>query len=160
MSPKINSPLSKMTQSKCKEARVDEARGTILIVDDSRRIRFRASRRLQAERYDCITAADAEKALQETATHDFDLVLLDIELPGISGVDILPQIIGDHPDTVVVMMSETAHIQTAVEALDLGACDYVTKPFDLDDLSLRVDEALERKRLISRKKKVSASPAS
>ena len=149
-----------MTQSKYKGTRVDGARGSILIVGSSRRIRFTLSRRLQAEGYDCVTAADGEKALQKAATQDFDLVLLNIKLPGISMMDIPARLISDHPDIVVVMISETAHPETAVQALDIGGYYYVTKPFDLDDLSVRVDEALERKRLILGKKKASASPAS
>jgi len=139
---------------------MDEARGSILIVSGSRRIRFTLSRRLQAEGYDCVTAADGEKALQKAATHDFDLVLLSIKLPGISMMDIPARLISYHPDIVVVMISETAQPQTAVQGLDIGGYYYVTKPFNLDDLSVRIDEALERKRLISGKKKASASAAS
>ncbi len=79
---------------------------------------------------------------------DFDLVLMDIKMPGLSGMEALPQMVTDHPDTCVIMITAVADAKTAVEAMKLGAYDYVTKPFDLDDLSMRVRRALERRRLV------------
>jgi len=93
--------------------------GMMLIVDDEKPIRTSISRKLRAQGYNCATAADGEAALQKAATQDFDLVLLSIKLPGISMMDIPARLISSHPDIVVVMISETAHPQTAVQALDI-----------------------------------------
>ncbi len=126
---------------------MNEAKGRVLIVDDSRSIRNSVSRKLEAEGYDCVTAADAREALDTVSKHDFDLVLLDIKMPGMSGVEALPHITADHPDTCVLMTTAVADTQIAVEAMKLGAYDYMTKPFSLEALSIRIENALERKRL-------------
>lgn len=125
-----------------------EAKATVLIVDDEESIRSVVSRKLQEEGYDCVTAADGKEALWKAFMQDFDLVLADIKMPGMSGMEVLSQIANDHPDTGVVMMTAVAETQTAVEAMKMGAYDYVTKPFNLDDLVMRVGRALERKRLV------------
>lgn len=125
-----------------------ESLGAVLIVDDEEPIRNLISRKLQSEGYDCVMASDGEIALETASGRDFDLVLLDIKMPGISGIEVLSQIVEDHPDTCVLMSTAVADAQTAVEAMKLGAYDYVIKPFDLDDLNLRVERALERKRLV------------
>lgn len=128
--------------------KVNETKGTILVVDDDQAVRSVVSRKMQAEGYNCVTAADGREALEKTATQTFDLVLLDIKMPGPTGMEVLPQIVSERSDTCVIMITAIVDTQTAVEAMKLGAYDYVTKPFNLDDLSLRVEKALERKRLI------------
>jgi len=75
-------------------------------------------------------------------------VLMDIKMPGLSGMEALPQMVTNHPDTCVIMMTAVVDTETAVQAMRLGAYDYVTKPFDLDDLSMRVEKALERRKLL------------
>jgi FixJ family two-component response regulator len=72
---------------------------------------------------------------------------MDIKMPVMSGMETLPQLITDHPDTCVIMMTAVVDTETAVEAMKLGAYDYVTKPFDLDDLSMRMGKALEKRKL-------------
>jgi len=69
-------------------------------------------------------------------------------MPKMSGMDALPRMVVDHPETSVLMLTAVADVVTAVEAMKLGACDYVTKPFDMDDVLLRVERALERRRLL------------
>jgi CheY-like chemotaxis protein len=103
---------------------------------------------LESEGYKCETAADGKEALWKAFIKDFDLVLMDVKMPGISGMEALPQMVNNHPDTCVIMLTAVADADTAVEAMKLGAYDYVTKPFDLDDLIMRVHKALERRRLI------------
>jgi putative two-component system response regulator len=127
---------------------MNEAKGTILVVDDDQAVRSVVSRKMQGEGYDCITAADGIEALDKAATQTFDIVLLDIKMPGPSGMEVLPQLVTEHPDTCVIMITAVVDTQTAVEAMKQGADDYVTKPFNLDDLSMRVEKALERKNLI------------
>jgi len=127
---------------------MDEVKGMILIVDDEEPIRNAVSRKLQAEGYNCVTAADGKEALWKASMQDFALVLLDIKMPGMSGMEVLSRVIIDHPDTSVVMITAVGNSQTAVEAMKLGAYDYVTKPFNLDDLVMRVERALERRGLV------------
>ena len=127
---------------------MNEAKGTVLVVDDDQAVRSVVSRKMQGDGYTCATAADGKEALVMTASQSFDIVLLDIKMPGPSGMEVLPQIVTQHPDACVIMITAVVDTQTAVEAMKLGAFDYVTKPFNLDDLSIRVQKALERKMLI------------
>ncbi len=127
---------------------MDEARVAILIVDDEESIRGIICRRLESEGYKCETAADGKEALWKAFIKDFDLVLMDIKMPGMSGMEALPQIVNNHPDVCVIMLTAVVDADTAVEAMKLGAYDYVSKPFDLDDLIMRVGKALERRRLL------------
>ncbi len=120
----------------------------ILIVDDEESIRNGVSRRLQAEGYTCTMAASGNEALAEASGQDFDLVLMDIKMPGLSGMEVLPKLLAEHPDASVVMITAVNDTQTAVEAMKLGALDYVTKPFDVDSLVMRVEKALERRMLV------------
>jgi putative two-component system response regulator len=127
---------------------MDETKLAILVVDDEESIRGLLRRKLGADGYECDMAADGKEALWKAFMKDFDLVLMDIRMPGLSGMEALPQMVTDHPDTSVVMLTAVADAKTAVEAMKLGAYDFITKPFDLDDLSLRVRRALERRRLV------------
>ena len=127
---------------------MEQAIGTILIVDDEEAIRNILSRKLEVDGYYCEVAADGKEALWKAFMKDFDLVLMDIKMPGLSGMEALPQMVTNHPDTCVIMMTAVVDTETAVQAMRLGAYDYVTKPFDLDDLSMRVEKALERRKLL------------
>jgi DNA-binding response OmpR family regulator len=127
---------------------MEEAKGTILIVDDEEAIRGILSRKLESDGYHCEMAADGKEALWKAFMKDFDLVLMDIKMPGLSGMEALPQFVTNHSDTCVIMMTAVVDTETAVQAMKLGAYDYVTKPFDLDDLGMRVRKALERRKLI------------
>lgn len=117
---------------------MDEARKRVLIVDDEESIRNILGRKLETEGYECVVISDGKEALETASTQHFDLVITDVKMPGLSGIDVLTQIIADHPDTAVIMITAVANTQTAVEAMKLGAHDYVIKPFDLDDLSMRI----------------------
>jgi len=127
---------------------MDEGKGTILIVDDEESIRNAVCRRLKTEGYNCVIAADGKEALWKAFMQDFALMLLDIKMPGMSGMEVLSKMSTDHPDTSVVMITAVGDSETAVEAMKRGAYDYVTKPFNLDDLVIRVERALERRGLV------------
>ncbi|MDY6892335.1 MAG: response regulator [Chloroflexota bacterium] len=131
---------------------MSQSRGKILIVDDEEPIRDILSRKLQAEGYSCECASDGREAIWKAFMKDFELVIMDIKMPGLSGIETLPKIVTDHPDTAVVMLTAVADLQIAVEAMKLGAYDYLPKPFNLDDLALRVERALERRRLLMQNK--------
>jgi putative two-component system response regulator len=127
---------------------MEEYKGSILVVDDEEAIRNLLCRKLEADGFYCEAAADGKEALWKAFMKDFDLVLMDIKMPGMSGMEALSKLITDHPETSVVMITAVVDTQTAVEAMKLGAYDYVTKPFDLEDLNARVKRALERRRLM------------
>jgi two-component system NtrC family sensor kinase len=127
---------------------MDRPRAAILVVDDEVSIRDVLSRKLQAEGYACVTAADGKEAMDAAAKRHFDMVLTDIKMPVMTGMEVLSQVVADYPDTCVVMVTAMSDRQTAVEAMNMGAYDYVTKPFNLDDVATRVEKALERRRLI------------
>lgn len=126
-----------------------ETKGNVLVVDDEEPIRDIVSRVLDAEGFTCVVAADGREALEKTATQAFDVVLLDIMMPDMSGMEVLHHLTTANPDACVVMTTAVDDVQTAVEALNLGAVDYVTKPFNLDDLGKRVEEAVELARQTS-----------
>jgi putative two-component system response regulator len=141
-----------MLRSEFGESKMDEHSGKILIVDDEESIRDILYRKLQSQGYDCVVAVDGKDALWKAFMQDFDLVFMDIKMPGMSGMEVLPKIVTDHPDTCVIMVTAVSEIQTAVEAMKLGAYDYLTKPFNLDDLIMRTERALERRRLVQENK--------
>jgi putative ABC transport system ATP-binding protein len=127
---------------------MEKAKGIILIVDDEESIRDLLSTKLKADGYDCEVAADGNEALWKSFMKDFDIVLLDIKMPGLSGMEVLSRIVIDHPDTSVVIVTAVLDTKMAVEAMRQGAYDYVTKPFNLDDLGARIKRALEKRRLV------------
>ena len=117
-----------------------EQQARLLIVDDSEDNRVLLSGRLKRNGYRCETAVSGEEALARLACENFDLVLLDLVLPGASGVDVLTRIRGAHPlaKLPVIMVTAQQDADAAVEALGLGANDYVTMPCDLRLLMARI----------------------
>jgi len=117
-------------------------RFTLLVVDDEPNILTTLRRALELEGYGVEVAGSGEVGLQKLEQLDIDLVLLDVVMPGIDGVETLRQIRERHPDVFVVMMSGNATIETAVSATKLGAHDFVEKPLSSDKLLLTVQNAL------------------
>jgi putative nucleotidyltransferase with HDIG domain len=125
---------------------------SILIVDDESEITAILSDLFSGE-YDCHTAGSAEEALELVAESNFDLVISDITMPGMSGLEMLPQLKEQTPDTVVVMISGMQTVESAIDALRLGAFDYLMKPFDLRQVEAVVKRALEHRELIVAKQR-------
>jgi putative two-component system response regulator len=119
----------------------------VLIVDDEASIRRLVMAKLTGSGYQCIEAGNAAQALDKLNTEPVSLILLDIKMPGKSGIELLPEIKARFPDTAVVMATATADVTTAIACMQHGAYDYITKPFDLDDLMHSVRRALEKRRL-------------
>ncbi len=122
---------------------------TLLIVDDEPDMLQLLKRSLEPDlQCEIHLASSGEDALQVLASRPVDLVLADIKMPGMSGMELL-EIVGEqYPRLTVVMMTAYGHIDMAVEAMKRGAYDFVTKPFDHDALIVRLEKALERSRLI------------
>jgi len=119
---------------------------TILIVDDEQLIRWSLASRLKDEGYRTLEAGTAAEALS-LHREGVDLVLLDIGLPDASGLTVLTQIREFEPDALVIVLTAQTGVQTAVEAMKNGAFHYVNKPFDLDEIALLVEKALETTQL-------------
>lgn len=118
----------------------------ILVVDDDPLVRWSLAERLRDAGHDIIEAGTGGEAL-ELAEQGADLVLLDYKLPDEDGLTVLKKLRDLDPDTPVVMLTAHTSVDTIVEAMKAGAFDYATKPFDLDDMALRVTRALEATRL-------------
>lgn len=125
---------------------------SILMVDDDAAFRHVMSGELQRLGYEVTTAASGEEAVQRAAAGEQDVVLLDLRLPGMSGLETLRSIIARVPSTEVIMLTGHGSIDTAIEAIRIGAIDYVVKPCPLDELDIRIQRALERRALRRRTK--------
>lgn len=124
-----------------------ESKERILIVDDSPTIRRCFSRQLST-RYDCIEAASFMDALDQLRENNIAVVLADIHMPGISGVELLRKIVEKYPDTSVIMVSGLDRPRVALDTMRLGAFDYLSKPCDPYLLELTVERALEHRSLL------------
>ena len=122
---------------------------SILVIDDEEIIRDVMVRLLEDEGYAVTTAASGEEGMEAAQAKPFDLVMLDLMLPGKDGLTILEEFTQGSPDTVVVMVTAYASIEDAVAATKSGAFDFLTKPFKNDELLLVIKNGLEKQRLLS-----------
>jgi len=122
----------------------------ILVVDDEQDMLTLLKRSLEPE-LDCEveTATSGESALKKFSGNHFDIVLADIKMPGMNGLELLELIRRDKKDQTVIMMTAFGHIDMAVKAMKSGAYDFITKPFEHDTLVVRLEKALERTRLVN-----------
>lgn len=123
-------------------------RANCLIVDDEPRLRQVLLQLMRADGFRCVEAGNGLEALAQLEKQAITLVLTDMEMPKMGGIELLRQLRDKHPDVAVVMITGNADVETAVGALSLGAMDYLTKPFQLDEVRARVRQALEKRRLI------------
>ena len=117
---------------------------TILIVDDDAAIRGTLYD-LLSEKYECNTASMAEEALQCIAVEEYDAILTDIAMPGLTGVNLLERIQQHHSNTPVILISGKGSEQDPKDLIDLGAFAYLNKPFNLDDIEQVVERAIAQK---------------
>ncbi|HLE41838.1 MAG TPA: sigma-54 dependent transcriptional regulator [Nitrospirota bacterium] len=116
----------------------------ILVVDDERSMRDFLLIMLKKEGYEVVTAENGGDALKTVQGEIFDLVISDVKMPGLDGIDVLKAVKEVSPETVVIMITAFATTETAVEAMKLGAYDYIIKPFKVDELKLIIKKALEK----------------
>jgi two-component system response regulator HydG len=121
-------------------------KANLLVVDDELIVRDSLDKWFREEGYDVTVADSAQDALTKMAARDFDLALVDIKMPGTDGVELQRRIHEIDPDMLVIIMTGYASVETAVAALKNGAYDYVSKPFDPDDIAHTVHNALSHKR--------------
>src|SRR5688572_23500536 len=122
------------------------SKSTILVVDDEALIRWSLAEHLKSEGYDVLEAENGAAALEQLS-HGVDLVLLDYKLPDTDGVSVLRKIKEFDQDILVILLTAYASVETAVEAMKLGAYHFANKPFNLDEIVAVVERALETTRL-------------
>ncbi|HVP66986.1 MAG TPA: sigma-54 dependent transcriptional regulator [Anaeromyxobacteraceae bacterium] len=122
--------------------------GRILVVDDQRNMRVTTAIVLRQAGYDVTEAADGESALQRIAAEPFDVVLTDLRMGELGGMEVLRSAIELSPSVQVIVMTAYGSIESAVEAMRRGAYDYISKPFKEEELRLRVERAVEKRRLL------------
>ncbi|MBI5343704.1 MAG: sigma-54-dependent Fis family transcriptional regulator, partial [Deltaproteobacteria bacterium] len=121
--------------------------GRILFIDDDRAGREVALFNLRKAGYEVTAASDGQEGLAVFSTEKFDLVVTDVKMPGISGIEVLKKIHAQAPDVPVLVITAFGNVETAVEAMKEGAYDFIGKPFHRDQLLLSVGKAFERRRL-------------
>ncbi|MGB9640282.1 MAG: sigma-54-dependent transcriptional regulator, partial [Anaerolineales bacterium] len=119
----------------------------ILVIDDETGIREGTKRALSAQGYEVDTAENGEQGLELIKKNRYDLILLDVMMPGISGIELIEKIHQVDPETVCIIITGYATVEMAVRAIKEGAYDFLTKPFTVDDLLIVVNQGLERRRL-------------
>jgi DNA-binding response OmpR family regulator len=126
-------------------------KATVLVVDDEKSITDLLSENLAEEGFNCITVANGEDALKRLSMNHIDAMLLDLGLPGISGMEVLKETVSTHPKIPVIVITAAGDAQTAVEAMKTGATDYITKPFELERVNSGIAAALKANALGNRR---------
>jgi len=124
----------------------------ILVIDDERSIRNTLKDILEYEKYEVDLAEDGIKALEKVKTAEYDIILCDIKMPGMDGIEVLEKLGEFTPDTPVVMISGHGNIDTAVDSIKKGAFDYIEKPLDLNRLLITIRNAMDKSSLVSETK--------
>lgn len=119
----------------------------ILVVDDEESIREFFEIMLKREGFEVQTAVNGREALEKLGRHSFDLIISDIQMPEVSGMELLSRVREMDPEMVVLMITAFGNTETAVEAMKLGAYDYIQKPFKIDEIKIVINKALERRSL-------------
>jgi DNA-binding NtrC family response regulator len=122
---------------------------SILIIDDKDSMRQMLSKTLESEGYEVETAKDGEGGLEKAKEKKYDLILADLKLPQMDGLEVLSSLKDLDPEAAVIMMTAYGTIESAVEAMKQGAFDFLTKPFDTDHLNVLIKRALENRRLLA-----------
>src|SRR5262249_45554790 len=120
----------------------------ILIVDDDQAIRDLLAEGLSSSGYACQTARNGAEGLNRLRSGSFEVVVSDIDMPEMDGVRLLQEVKKTHPDTEFIMRTGLVDVETAIQSMRLGAHDYLTKPFNLAEMRITVERALEKRRLI------------
>lgn len=128
----------------------------VLIVDDERRMRSVLKSLLVEEGHEATTCADGLEAISRCAETAYDLVITDLMMPGAGGMEVLKACRKVHPQTLVVLITGFASLETAIEAIREGAYDYITKPFKMEEMKIVVRNAGEQIRLLRENRRLIA----
>lgn len=123
----------------------------LLLVDDESDFRNTLLKRLQRRNVDVYGVESGEAALTWLATDRADIVILDVRMPGMDGIETLREIKSRHPLVEVIMLTGHASMEAAIEGMEIGAFDYLMKPMDMDELLYKAQDAYKRKRIQEKK---------
>ncbi len=118
----------------------------VLLVDDEDRFRQTLKKRVSSREYNVFDASNGIQALEMIREEPMDVVILDVRMPGLSGLETLTEIKKISPETEVILLTGHASIDPAIEGMRLGAFDYLMKPCELEELMVKIDNAFEVKR--------------
>ncbi len=124
-----------------------KSRGRVLIVDDEIYIQEILRATLEEAGFECATVSNVDDALSALAAKDFDITFTDIRMPGKQGTELLKQIKETYPNVIVLMITAVDSASAAIESIHMGAYDYIVKPFDLDQVLIATNRALDKRRL-------------
>lgn len=127
-------------------------KGSILVVDDETEIRESLSLILSDEGYSCETAGDGRAAIAMLREGNYDILISDLKMPEVSGMDVLKECQRSSPQTLPIIITAYATVETAIEALRTGAVDYILKPLDFDEVILRLEQLMQQKKLAQENK--------
>jgi putative two-component system response regulator len=126
---------------------MDKKKGQVLVVDDELYIQEILKSTLEEAGYGCVAVGSAEEALSALAAQEFDLAFSDIRMPGKQGTELLQEIKKTYPEIIVLMITALDSANMAIESMRLGAYDYIVKPFNLDQVLVSANRALDKRRL-------------
>jgi DNA-binding NtrC family response regulator len=150
---KRNIQLEERLRAEAEELGAEELPARVLIVDDEEVVRNVLETILSKKAYPFVSVADAEAAMAEIQKHPFDLVITDKNLPGMSGIDLLREVKKKNPETDLMMMTGYGTMDSAIDALNMGASAYLTKPFDhVKTVLERIEAVLNDRRDRNRKR--------
>lgn len=121
-----------------------EERQKVLVADDEEIVRSLLQRILEEAGYNVVTASNGQEVLYKVSLQEAEVILLDIKMPVMSGMEVLRKLTADSPDHCIIMVTAVIDTETAIEALKLGAYDYITKPFDHDEVKQKVQTAIQK----------------
>ncbi len=123
----------------------------VLLVDDEEDFRATLTKRLKKRRLNVASAGSGPEALAILADHPADVVVMDVRMPGMDGIETLREIRGRHPLVQVILLTGHASLEAAIEGMESGAFDYLMKPMDIDELLYKVQDAYQKKVLQEQK---------
>jgi len=132
----------------------EELKARVLLVDDEEDFLKALAERLETRGLQVTTAASGEKALASVEGQEYDLIVLDLAMPGLDGIETLKRIKALQPEVEIIMLSGQGSIRTSIEAMKLGACDFLQKPVDINELMGKIGEAKEKRMLMLETKSI------
>lgn len=133
---------------------MEELKAKVLLVDDEADFLATLAERLEARGLKVSTAASGQDAVGKVDDQNFDLVILDLAMPGIDGLETLKRIKAKQPETEIIMLSGQGSIKTSIEAMKLGADDFLEKPVNIAELMAKISEAKDKRLLVLQSKSV------
>lgn len=134
----------------------DTCKVNLLLADDDDGFRESVARRIRRKGYTLTEAADGQEALDVLESQEIDVAVLDLMMPKKTGLDVLKALREKHNDSEIIILTGQGSVETAVESLKAGACDYLQKPFPLSELEILIQKAYERNCLVRENRQLKA----